>query len=390
MELTGPRVRAARRLHGTSDWFAPRLEKLRNGNAMEKWVFRPFVAASHQAGRAGIWTQYWIERSVDLPGWLMRSMRTAKPVTLPADAPPFLIVGHRGSPRNWVENTIESLGKAMEGGRANALEIDVSLTKDDEVVLWHDWDPGDTVALARQAGLEPDVKYKPSVPGPLGGNREFRRPVRELTLADVREHNRYVEKSFFFDGDEADAHIPTLGEVFEFANDRGGLDTLFLDIKIPEDGEEHAEPMMAAIRALLTEHEPEYAVILLTPHEGVLQAMQDADPGLSYSYDAELPKGVVKDVEDHSAIKAAIRLGNRTATVGRPVLTIAGWRRFKQLVAFDVDKQARFNGRHPDRAVDRLVAWTINDKAEMNELIALGVGGILTDRPRRLWNQLNS
>jgi glycerophosphoryl diester phosphodiesterase len=49
----------------------------------------------------------------------------------------FLKVGHRGSRADEVENTLESFGKAIELG-ANAIELDVRISKDAELIVSHD------------------------------------------------------------------------------------------------------------------------------------------------------------------------------------------------------------------------------------------------------------
>lgn len=51
----------------------------------------------------------------------------------------FLIFGHRGAPDFAPENTIVSFEKAIEYG-VNAIELDVLLTNDDKVVVFHDFD----------------------------------------------------------------------------------------------------------------------------------------------------------------------------------------------------------------------------------------------------------
>ena len=89
----------------------------------------------------------------------------------------FLIAGHRGSPVFEPENTFSSFEKAVNDG-ANSLEVDMCLTKDMEVVLWHDWDPDSTKALLREGGFEPFVKYKPHPPS-LGS--KYRKKISELT-----------------------------------------------------------------------------------------------------------------------------------------------------------------------------------------------------------------
>ena len=51
----------------------------------------------------------------------------------------FLIFGHRGAPDFAPENTIVSFEKAIEYG-VNGIELDVLLTNDDKVVVFHDFD----------------------------------------------------------------------------------------------------------------------------------------------------------------------------------------------------------------------------------------------------------
>ena len=97
---------------------------------------------------------------------------------------------------------LERLGPAEEATRAfskaNALdperyplpiEIDLCVTRDGQVVVWHDWDPDGLVAIARQAGAELDVLCRPVVP-PEG--HPMRRPVCDLTLDELRTHYGYA------------------------------------------------------------------------------------------------------------------------------------------------------------------------------------------------------
>jgi len=96
----------------------------------------------------------------------------------PAPAGPE-IIGHRGAPRAYRENTLASFREAVALG-ADAIELDVHVTRDGAVVVHHD-----PVPRARATDEA------------LGG-----RPFGELTLAQVR--------TFMLDGGLA---IPTLAEV---------------------------------------------------------------------------------------------------------------------------------------------------------------------------------
>ena len=63
----------------------------------------------------------------------------------------FLIIGHRGAPHQACENTLASFETALQLG-ANALELDVSMSSDRKLVLWHDWVPDITNEL-RPTGM---------------------------------------------------------------------------------------------------------------------------------------------------------------------------------------------------------------------------------------------
>ena len=51
----------------------------------------------------------------------------------------IILIGHRGAPALAKENTIESFKKAFEAG-INGIELDIQLSKDGKLVVFHDWD----------------------------------------------------------------------------------------------------------------------------------------------------------------------------------------------------------------------------------------------------------
>ena len=91
------------------------------------------------------------------------------------------IVGHRGAPRELVENTLPAFARALALG-ADAVELDTHATRDDVVVVHHDFVP-----RARTAEGDPEP-----------------RPIAELTAAELRLLR-------FPDG----STIPTLDEVLD-------------------------------------------------------------------------------------------------------------------------------------------------------------------------------
>ena len=61
---------------------------------------------------------------------------------LPLEIPirEMFVIGHRGAPQHFPENTMASFRKALELG-ANGLELDLCLTKDRKIAVFHDPEP---------------------------------------------------------------------------------------------------------------------------------------------------------------------------------------------------------------------------------------------------------
>lgn len=99
--------------------------------------------------------------------------------------PSFERIGHRGSPRAFLENSLPSFEHAL-AQHADAVELDVHATADGTVVVHHD--PAIRVAVDR---------------------RYVGRELAKMTWSELSE----VELS-------PDVHVPTLTDVLEFAEGR--------------------------------------------------------------------------------------------------------------------------------------------------------------------------
>jgi glycerophosphoryl diester phosphodiesterase len=288
-----------------------------------------------------------------------------------------MIIAHRGAACDEPENTLIALERALEGHRCTALEIDLSMTRDGEVVLWHDWDPSDAVAVARQNGLEEDVRCRPITP-PSGSR--WLRPVNELGLEDLRRHFGYGLKSL--GSARLDAEIPTLGEFFEWAARQKDLKHVHFDIKIPKRSAELVEPMMDRIDALIDEHRPAFRYIYSTPFMPVLEAMEKRSFHPNYAYDVETPFGIVLRPSRFSSVRTAIRFKNAFGTSMHPkVTTIAPWTTYKRVIRADIRLREAHNRRNPEVLIERVFAATLNERDLIRCLIAMGIDGLITDRP---------
>ncbi len=292
----------------------------------------------------------------------------------------FLICGHRGSPVNEPENTIPSFERALREG-INSLETDLCVTKDKEVILWHDWNPDELVALIREKGIEPEVAYKPDFPAPFSG---LRNKTSELNLKDIRENFRYVKKG---ESEPAVANIPTIREFLDWLRDKSQIKYVFLDIKVPKDEKELVLVILDQLDLLIKEFNPTTKFIIETFFPEVLELAKNKYPNFNYSLDVEIPPGFIFLPRLHSTIKVASKNQNNVAIILRPrQITIASWVTFRRLIWYDVRRRKMLNKKIDSAKIDFLIGCTINNKKEMECLIKSGINGIQTDYPRRLTN----
>ena len=286
----------------------------------------------------------------------------------------FMVIGHRGSPCEEPENTISSFERAVTRDGANALELDLCMTADGEIIIWHDWNPEDSVCQLRRAGLEPGVKYCPCFP-------DEERPVHTWKFQDFIAGHGYKTKE-----DStliSDITIPTFGQFMAWTMRYDEIKTIFLDIKIPEAEIALVPRMLSAIGSVLETYPANARIVFETAFPAVIKAMKQCRPDDDYALDVEPAAGIVIRPSRYSGVRRALRHGNSVATLMRPhATTIAPWSTHRRIIEHDVDlrgRHRRITGEHID-----LVSFTVNDPGEMRSLIALGVDGIQTNYPDRL------
>jgi glycerophosphoryl diester phosphodiesterase len=125
-------------------------------------------------------------------------MRTYEPKPLPS-APPY-VVAHRGISAKAPENTLASFEQAAAVPGIDMIELDVRLTKDEEVIVLHDR------TLQRTST----------------GNG----PARNYSLEEIRR----LDAGSWFHPVFSEQRIPTLSEVFQQVGSR-----LWVDVEIKSD-----------------------------------------------------------------------------------------------------------------------------------------------------------
>ncbi|HEY4229913.1 MAG TPA: glycerophosphodiester phosphodiesterase [Thermoanaerobaculia bacterium] len=302
-------------------------------------------------------------------GWLARAETALaglweRPSPAP-DGPRLpIVVAHRGASRLQPENTVAAFAAALDEG-ADAIETDVCMTSDRRYVLWHDADPDERVSIAHRWGLIPGL-YVPEVP-PVGSH--LRRRVRDLSWPQLRANFRYRRSS---SGEERQgaatrphATIDTLEELLEWAVGEPEVGDVFLDLKLADDQVGAAVGLYVRVEQARLKEE-RLTFHLLTPQREIARALVERwrarpDPGLRVTPDFERP----------GASDLAPRIGAADASLG---CRGRFWSAFRADVARAV--YARSRGR-----LESVVAWTVNERDRLFEMLELGVDGILTDEP---------
>lgn len=269
-----------------------------------------------------------------------------------ATPPRYLAIAHRGAPLHHAENTIPALEAAADIG-AEAVEVDLCITSDDHVVLWHDVDPSSLRATARQIGIGP-VPHDPDAPF-LGS--EHRERVAELTLEELRTHYGY---------DETDVTIPTLSQLFEWLASRPEIEVVFLDIKDDDRVIAILEHVVRAIAGRSLNDRVFYA--LNTTPSGVeeMKAVLADHPGLP----------VRPMVDGTGSLLATARdLGVRHVSLGRRV-----W----EPMPLFVDNLEELLRARRRGELDTVVVWTFDERHAQRLLYELGVDGIMSNQVERL------
>lgn len=284
----------------------------------------------------------------------------------------FYLIGHRGAAMFAPENTIAAFAKAIELG-ANAIETDVCITQDDRFILWHDADPNDAIALARQFGGE-RLLYMPEVPTLVS---PWRRPVSKLALATLQTHCGYIRcqpgSGEGADGaPQAQVSPAVFEELIAWVRHEHRVRHVFLDLKFAPTQIDAALALLHQLRRLAMDasFRPELLFHILSPHLEIVAALA------AEARRVPLPTmlRLYADFERPGVCHIARQLEVRHICMGYGV---RAWGEFRHEVAQTVAE--RDHGHF-----DTVVVWTVNAQARLQELVALGVNGIITDTPALL------
>jgi glycerophosphoryl diester phosphodiesterase len=230
-----------------------------------------------------------------------------------------VVVAHRGDTAHAPENTLSAFKRAADKG-ADAIEFDLKLTADGQVIVLHD----QTVDRTTNGT----------------GN------VAKLPLAALRE----LDAGMQFPGQFSRERIPRLDEVFEMVGKRVYLNIELTNYSTPSDA------LVPKVAELVKKHGMQNRVFFSSFFARNLQKIRLLLP--------EVPRGLL-------TLPGLLGFWGRTF----------GWRAdFAALNPYMSDVNDRLVYR-VHRAGKRVNVWTVTTETDIKRMIGLGVDGIITDDP---------
>jgi glycerophosphoryl diester phosphodiesterase len=265
--------------------------------------------------------------------------------------------GHRGCRGLLPENTISAFKKALDLG-VNTLEMDVVITKDKRVILSHEpW-------FSHEIALDPDGH-------PISSDAEKSHRIYAMSYEETKSYDVGTKPHPRFPNQEKfKAFKPLLIDVInesEAYAAKEGRPLPFYNIETKSlpagDGIFHPEPeeFIDLLVAVIKHANIQDRTTIQSFDVRTLQVAKAKYPDM---------KLVLLVENDETPAQNLQKLGF-TPDIYSPDYVLVD----AALIAFAQQKDMK------------VIPWTVNERQEMESLIALGVDGLITDYPDRLPNQ---
>ncbi|TFC09677.1 glycerophosphodiester phosphodiesterase [Cryobacterium algoritolerans] len=285
----------------------------------------------------------------------------------------FDLQSHRGGRGEWTEESTAAFAHSLELG-VSTLELDTHLTRDNQVVVWHD----DVMTASKCADTAPAFAGDPAFP--YANDR-----VRNLTLAQIRTMDCGFQQLPGFPNQTAIAgnRIALLQDVFALVNEYDAEKVrLNVETKVEVAGPDGADEMAALTRAVVGEIEGsglarrttvqsfDWASLNLTKEiapDLVLVALSSGDDWLGVGAPGMSPNLGGIDIDSfHGSLAQA------AAAQGYDVISPNFASTTPTMIA-----EAHSLGLP-------VIPWTVNETVDVTTLMDEGVDGIITDYPTRV------
>ena len=294
----------------------------------------------------------------------------ALPLMLAVPSAAFDLEAHRGGRALFPENTLVSFAGALSMG-VDTLELDMGVTKDDVIVVSH------------ERGLNPDLAK-----GPDGAYIPAMLPYVDLTLAQVKSYDvgqirpgSAYGRNFPDQKPVPGTRIPTLSEVFALVRKSGNPSVrLNIETKIDPNHPENSpdpERFVTLLLALLEKEKFADRVMVQSFDWRTLLLVQKRAPKIPTVYLTEQSGNEANVLLDRaSPWTAGFDPMSHGGTVPSAIKAAGGkiWSPYYRDVTPASVAESHKLGLE-------VVVWTVNQPADMEKMIDLGVDGIISDRP---------
>ena len=292
----------------------------------------------------------------------------------------FYVIGHRGAAGLAPENTLSAFALACEVG-VDAVELDVLVSADGEVVVYHDF------RLKPEITRSPDGKWLES---------SLKRKIKDLRLIDIKTYDvgrlkpgtrysrRYPEQ-IPIDGER----IPTLREVIRLVKEQCCKKTeLWVEIKTtPEKPGLTPPPELVTetvIKVLNEENIADRTRILSFDWRNLVHAQKIA-PSISTVYlslEGVRLNNIKRGQPGASTWLAGLDIDDFSGSIPHVIEASGGryWAPYYKHLTVSSLQTAHKLGL-------KVYVWTPDADVAMKRLIEMGVDGIITNRPDRLKRQ---
>jgi glycerophosphoryl diester phosphodiesterase len=299
--------------------------------------------------------------------------KSSPPINVEQPSEKIDIIGHRGAAGLAPENTLSAFKRACEIGVA-AVELDVLLTADGEIVVHHDY------TLKPEMTRTPDGEWL-NRPGPT---------IKELTLTELKAYDvgrlkagtRYSRRypaQQPVDGER----IPTLGEAIILLKAECDPATqLWVEIKTnPEkpDLSPAPETVAAAVVRLLRMQNFTGRVRILSFDWRALVHIQKLAPEIPTVYlslEGKRMNNIKAGQLGASPWMAGLDIDDFSGSIPQAVKAVGGryWAPYYKHLTYDLLNEAHELG-------IQVYVWTLDKHSDLVRIIEMGVDGIITNRP---------
>lgn len=281
----------------------------------------------------------------------------------------FDLQGHRGARGLLPENTLPAFERALRIG-VTTLEMDAAVTTDGVVVVSHD------PVLNQDMVRGPDGQW---VTQPLVIRNLTHAQLQTYDVGRLRPGSNYA-RTFSQQQPVDGTRMPTLASVFELVK-RLGADQVQFDIETKMDLRNPAntlepEPFVQALVKVIREAGVEDRVMIQSFDWRTLQVVKATAPKIRTVYlTTQTPRGSNLDspvatagftLARHGSVPAMVKAaGGHVWSPNFPALTA------------DLVKEGQSLGL-------KVIPWTVNEEADIERVLGLGVDGIISDYPDRV------